>query len=160
MLNKALSVGVAFFLASATAYAQSAISLSGGEHDTSLPVEMAADTLVVDQAANKAVFSGNARVAQGTMRLSANKIEVIYSANQSQVQKVVASQNVLFTNGSETAEAQSAIYSVENGNIVMTGSVLLLQGPSAISGNTLTLDLTGKTGIMNGNVKSVFVPKQ
>lgn len=140
-------------------FAQSAIALSGGSHDTKQAVEMAADSLSVDQNNNMATFTGNARIAQGNLRLSANTIQVTYSSDQSQVTKVIATNNVLFTNGAETAEAQSAVYSLDQGNIVLSGSVLLLQGPSAISGDTLTLDLTKNTGVMNGNVKSVFVPK-
>lgn len=142
------------------AFAQSAIALSGGVHDTSLPVEMAADSLSIDQATRTAVFSGNARVSQGMMRLSADEIKVTYSSDQSQVQSVVASRSVLFTNGTETAESQRAMYSVDSGTIVMSGAVLLLQGPSAISGDELTLNLSGNTGTMLGNVKSVFVPQQ
>jgi lipopolysaccharide export system protein LptA len=140
-------------------FAQSTIALSGGSHDTKQAVEMAADSLSVDQNNNMATFTGNARIAQGDLRLSANTIEVTYSSDQSQVTKVLATTNVLFTNGAETAEAQSAVYSLDQGNIVLSGSVLLLQGPSAISGDTLTLDLSKNTGVMNGNVKSVFVPK-
>jgi lipopolysaccharide export system protein LptA len=159
MLLKTVTAAFVCTIIGCGAFAQGAIALSGGAHDTKQPVEMAADQLSIDQESSQAVFTGNARIAQGDLRLSANKIEITYSGDQSQITQVVATDNVLFTNGAETAEAQSAIYSLEQGQIIMMGSVLLLQGPSTISGDTLTLDLARNTGVMDGNVKSVIVPK-
>lgn len=47
------------------------ITFGGLKQDTSLPVEVTADSLQVDQANGAATFDGNVLIAQGDMRLSA-----------------------------------------------------------------------------------------
>ena len=59
-------------LGPAAALAQdAAISFGGLKQDTSLPVEVKADSLAVNQADGSATFTGNVLVGQGEMRLSA-----------------------------------------------------------------------------------------
>lgn len=134
------------------------IGLKGAAYDGSLPVEVTADTLSVDQNSSSAVFEGKARVAQGAMQLGADRIDIDYQADGGGISRVEASGNVTFTNGTEIAEAQSAVYVVGVAEITMTGGVLLLQGQNTISGDQLVLDLEAGTGRMQGNVKTVFTP--
>ena len=141
------------------ANAQTGIALSPVATDSNEPVEVTAENLTVEQETNTAVFTGNARVVQGQLIFSAQKILVRYNAEQSGIETVEASTNVTFTNGVEVAEAQSGTYNVGSGTILLSGNVLLLQGPNAISGDQLNLDLATNRGQMSGNVKTVFVPK-
>ncbi|MBC6443230.1 MAG: LptA/OstA family protein [Rhodobacteraceae bacterium] len=152
-----------FFLVflGSTAFAQgTSISISPTPRDNSLPVEVTADNLTVEQTTNSAVFTGNAKVVQGALVLSANSIMVRYNNEQSAIDLVEATTNVIFSNGAEMAEARRGIYRVASGRIDLTGDVLLVQGSNAISGDALTLDLNTSTGAMTGNVKSVFIPKE
>lgn len=140
-------------------WAQSAsISLSGGSYDAAQAVEVTADELSVDQASSAATFKGNARVRQGDLRLGADGIRVEYLATGG-VSKVEATGNVTFTNGAETAEAQSATYLIGDASIAMVGGVLLVQGPNTISGDRLLLNLATNSGSVEGNVKTVFTPQ-
>ncbi len=158
---------LAFVLGAATLFAPvsfavaqgASIALTPGNYDNSLPVEVTADMLNVAQAENTAEFVGNAKAIQGDMRLGADKVVVKYNQEQSAIETVTATGNVVFTNGTEVAEAQKAVYRLGSSNVVLTGNVLLLQGANAISGDSLTLDLTTNKGSMRGNVKTVFVPK-
>lgn len=138
---------------------ETTIALTAGNYDNSMPVEVTADTLNVTQAENTAEFIGNAKAVQGDLTLAADKVVVKYNPKQSTIDLVVASGNVVFTNGTEVAEATKAVYRLGTSSVVLTGNVLLLQGPSAISGDNLTLDLITNKGSMRGNVKTVFVPK-
>ncbi|MEM6620001.1 MAG: lipopolysaccharide transport periplasmic protein LptA [Pseudomonadota bacterium] len=135
------------------------ISISPTPVDASQPVQVTADNLTVEQATNTAIFTGNAKVVQGALVLSANSIEVRYNQGQSAIEEVEATANVMFTNGAEVAEAQRGVYRVASGRIDLSGDVVLVQGPNAISGDALTLDLTTNRGTMTGNVKSVFIPQ-
>ena len=138
----------------------SGIALSTGAHDASLPVEITADSLTVQQSTNSAEFLGNARVAQGDLRFGADKITVFYDTEGQAVSQIQANGNVVFTNGAESAEARNATYTVASGAIILSGDVLLLQGPNAISGDQLRLDLTSSRAFVSGNVKTVLVPNQ
>lgn len=147
-------------LAAGPAFAQgTGIALSPIEVDGSQPVEVTADNLTVEQNSNSATFEGNARVVQGDLILAANKIQVRYNDTQSAIESVIATSNVMFSNGSEVAEAQNGIYTIGSGVVKLTGDVVLVQGVNAISGDALNLDLKTNRGTMNGNVKTVFVPK-
>ncbi|WP_069298440.1 LptA/OstA family protein [Neptunicoccus sediminis] len=135
------------------------IALSPMEVDGNQPVEVTSDSLTVEQGSNSATFEGNARVVQGNLIFSANQIRVYYNAAQSAIDRIEATTNVMFTNGSEIAEAQSGTYVVGSGTVNLAGDVVLVQGVNAISGDALSLDLNSNRGTMNGNVKTVFVPK-
>ncbi|NNK78821.1 MAG: lipopolysaccharide transport periplasmic protein LptA [Litoreibacter sp.] len=145
----------------AAALAQSA-TVSGADNavDTSLPVEVTADELSVDQETGQAVFTGNVVAGQGEMRLSANEIKVEYETDNGtttgEIERLLASGDVLLVNGPEAAEAQEAVYSIGSGEVVMTGDVVLTQGNSALSGDKLIVDLsTGKSRIV-GRVRSIL----
>ena len=62
----------------------------------------------------------------------------------------------MLVNGAEAAEAQKAVYAVDRGSIVMSGSVLLTQGQNALSGERFVVDLGSGTGRMEGRVKTIF----
>lgn len=152
-------VVIALLCGAQAATAQGAsIGLTGAAHDAGLPVEATADTLSVDQETSTAMFEGNAKVTQGTLHLDADKILIEYKPEDGGVSRVEATGGVTFTNGTEIAEAESAIYTVGASEITMTGGVLLLQGQNTISGDRLVLDLEAGTGNMQGNVKTVFTP--
>lgn len=157
----ALRVFVVFLGLATMAVAQgTGISISKTEVDRSQPVEVTADNLTVEQSTNSAVFTGNAKVVQGALVLSANSIMVRYNQEQSAIELVEAIDNVVFTNGAEVAEAQRGIYRVTTGRVDLAGDVVLVQGPNAISGDALTLDLATSKGTMTGNVKTVFIPQK
>jgi lipopolysaccharide export system protein LptA len=153
-------IAIMFSCLGSAAIAQSGgISLSGGNHDAALPVEITADTLSVDQSSNSASFSGNARVGQGDLRLGADQITVRYDQTGGKIASVTATGNVVFTNGVDMAEAASAVYDVTAGGMVMTGNVLLVQGNTAISGDKMLLNILSNTAKISGNVKTVLTPK-
>jgi lipopolysaccharide export system protein LptA len=143
----------------APARAQEAtIAFGGLKQDTSLPVEIEADSLTVNNADGTAVFTGNVLVGQGEMRLSAGSVRVEYGTDGKTINRLFASGGVTLANQSEAAEAQEAIYTIGSGEVVMTGSVLLTQGQTALSGQKLVINLQSGTGTMEGRVQTTFVP--
>lgn len=157
---KICSASALLFLPSTPGLAQqAAISLGAQKHDSSLPVEVTADSLSVDRQTSTAVFKGNALAGQGQLRLSAGTITVTYTKDGKSIDFIEAFSNVMFTNGEEIAEAHKGVYRISQNTITMTGDVILLQGQNAISGDALRLNLETNQGTMEGNVKSIFVPK-
>ena len=134
------------------------VAFGGLKQDTSLPVEITADSLEVNQTDGRATFTGNVLVGQGDMRLSAARIEVDYDADGKAIKTLHATGGVTIVNATDAAEAAEAVYTIASGTVVMTGNVLLTQGPNAISGQRLVLDLRDGTGVMEGRVKTVFTP--
>lgn len=156
---RALSLALAFCLLPLVAGAQGATVAFGGlKQDPTLPVEISADQLAVSQADGTAVFTGNVLVGQGEMRLTAAEVRVEYAADGKAIARLHASGGVTLASATEAAEAREALYTIDSGNVVMTGDVLLTQGKSAISGQKLVIDLKSGTGVMEGRVQTVFVP--
>ena len=137
---------------------QAKIAFGGMKQDTSLPVEVNADNLAINNADGSAVFSGNVIVMQGEMRLTAGEVRVEYKADGGGIKTLHASGGVTLVNAADAAEAQDAVYTIEQGDVVMTGDVLLTQGANAISGQKLVINLKDGTGVMEGRVKTVFSP--
>lgn len=139
---------------------QASVAFGGLKQDTSLPVEIEADNLTVNNADGSAEFTGNVLVGQGEMRLAASAIRVEYGADGKSINRLIASGGVTLSSASEAAEAQEAIYTISTGEVVMTGDVLLTQGQTALSGQKLVIDLKAGTGRMEGRVQTTFLPGQ
>lgn len=132
----------------------------GLQQEESSTVEITSESLGIDQTTGKAVFSGDVIVGMDEMRLTADKVEVVYStvstAGSGPISSIVASGNVIFTNGLEAAEANFADVDLDAGEIVMTGDVILTQGKNALSGQTLRVDLNTGTALIEGGVQTIL----
>lgn len=126
--------------------------------DTTLPVEVTSETFAVNNADGSAVFTGNVVVVQGEMKLSAAEVRVQYNADQTAIDQLIASGGVTIVNLADTAKASEAVYSIDSGQIVLTGDVRLTQGASVMAGQKLTVNLKDGSGLMEGRVTTTFVP--
>ncbi len=160
MFDRFLATSLALFLAfGGVAQAQGTnVSFGGLKADTSLPVEVTAENLSVNQADGTAVFSGQVLVKQGEMRLEAGEIRVQYDVTGKAIDKLFASGGVLMVNASDAAQAAEAVYTIDTGEVVMSGGVLMTQGQTAIKGDQLHINLKSGTGRMEGGVTTTFQP--
>lgn len=138
-----------------TALSMGAMKVSGD-----LPVEVTSDELQVDQTANTATFKGNVIVIQGDMRLSSDSVLVEYGPSEeggrSRIQKMTASGGVIMTSPTESAEGREAVYTVADRRLVMTGDVVVTQGPSVVTGQRMVVYLDDGTAVMEGRVRTVI----
>jgi len=151
---------------------------SGAAFDTNQPIEIAADSLEVQQNQQLAVFIGNVQVIQGEMRLKANRLTVYYSDDTAtrkakstdsapQISKIDAVGNVFLSSPRETAKGEKGTYDVLNKKINLFGNVVLTQGKNVLRGQKMTLDLLsgksrieGGSGTSGGRVRGIFVPQK
>ncbi|MDH5797917.1 MAG: LptA/OstA family protein [Paracoccaceae bacterium] len=129
------------------------------QQDSSIPIEIAADQLNIDQEDGAAIFTGNVTIGQGEMRLSAQEVRVEYAAEGTgtgNIARLLATGGVVLVTGTEAAEAQDAVYSVQDGMIILTGNVLLTQGRNALSAQKMTLDLSTGNARLEGGVKTIL----
>lgn len=134
------------------------VDFGGLKQDTTLPVNVEADSLAVNNADGSAVFTGNVAVSQGEMKMSAAVVTVAYGADGKGIASLHATGGVTIATAAEAAEAQEAVYTIVSGTVVMTGNVLLTQGGSTLAGQKLTIHLKDGTGVMEGRVSTTFVP--
>ncbi|MBB5721385.1 lipopolysaccharide export system protein LptA [Loktanella ponticola] len=143
-------------LSASPALAQTNIDLGGVTTDPSAPVEVAADSLSVDQDTGTAIFEGNVLIGQGDLRIAAGRAQVVYDGVSGDIASFAASGGVTFTTATEAAEAQTANYDLKNGQLVLSGEVLLTQGPSALSADRMIIDVETGNAQMEGRVRTVF----
>lgn len=135
---------------------ETSVAFGAIRQDSSLPVEVTSDSLSVDQQSGTAVFTGNVVVGQGEMRLSADKVDVIYRENPRGIERLKAAGNVVLVSGPDAAEARQADYDIDAGVITMTGDVLLSQGLSALTSDRMTVNLDTGKAKMTGRVKTIL----
>lgn len=151
-------VAIALTFFHTPAFAQGAqVAFGGLKHDSSLPVEITSDQLSVDQSTGKAIFSGDVLIGQGSLRLTATTVEVIYDTKDtSKISQLVATGGVTFVNGGEAIEAQKAVYDINAASVTLSGDVILTQGQNALSGQRMIVDLSTGTGQIEGRVKTIL----
>lgn len=132
------------------------VAFGAVQQDTSLPVEVSADALSVSQNDGSALFTGNVIIGQGDMRLSAPRVLVFYTEDQTGVERLEATGGVTLVNGEQAAEAETAEYEVNRGTIRMVGNVLLTQGANTLVSDSMDVDLEAGTALMNGRMRTVF----
>ena len=157
-----LTAALLALLLPATALAQTQVPFAGLGAERDAPVELAAESLEVDQAGGRALFSGEVLVVQGGLRLAADRVEVIYATDEAtgrnRIARLEASGNVTLVTPEDAAEAATALYDLDAGRITLTGDVVLTQGGNALAGERLVIDLDRRTGRMEGRVRSVILP--
>jgi len=156
---KSLLLSLSLSLFAATAFAQGAqVPFGSLQSGDAQQVEIAADSLSIDQATKTAVFSGNVVAGMAALRLSADRVEVLYAEGEGAgaVRALRASGNVVFVSGSDSAQADNAVYELVAGNVLMEGNVILTQGANALSGQRLRIDLGAGTAQMEGRVQTIF----
>lgn len=145
-------------LCTAPAYSQgTSVSFGIIQQDPAAPVEVTADNLAVDQATGIAIFEGNVVIGQGELRLSAQRVEVVYRAENAGIANLIATGGITLASGPDAAEAERADYNIDSGTIVMSGSVLLTQGSSAITAQKMSINLKDGTANMSGRVKTILL---
>ncbi|NOE20323.1 lipopolysaccharide transport periplasmic protein LptA [Ruegeria atlantica] len=148
---------LALFAGAVTATAQEAqVAFGSANADPNLPVEVTSEILNVNQEDGSAEFLGNVVVIQGEMRLTAERVLVIYNEERSAIERMEATENVVLVSPPDAAEGDWAEYTIDSGVIVMKGNVLLTQGPSIISGDQMNANLTTGTATMTGRVKTIL----
>ncbi len=143
---------------SAQALAQgTGLSFSGLDAVRGLPVEIRSDQLQVDNNTGETVFSGNAVLGQGDMRIAAPLIRIVYAPGDGgRIQRLEASGGVTLVTAQEAAEAATAVYEVVAGTVAMRGSVILTQGQNVLSGDRLDVNVRTGQGRMDGNVRTII----
>jgi lipopolysaccharide export system protein LptA len=105
---------------------------------------------------------GRAEVTQGGNRLRADSINGTTANNA--LSRVEASGNVYFVTPDQTIRGDRAIYTLGNGEVLVTGDVILTQGKNVLTGGRLVYNVRTQTARMessssSGRIQGVFYPQ-
>ena len=137
-----------------------ALGFGQGGFDREAPIEVASDSLAVDQATGRAVLTGNVVVSQGDLRLSADEVVVGYAEvdGARRIERLDAAGSVIVVSGPDAAEAQEATYVLGSGTITMLGDVVVTQDGNTLGGDSLAIDLETGAGTVTGRVRTTLRP--
>lgn len=120
-------------------------------HNSSAPVDFAADSIEVQDRADRVIIAGNVRVNQAGLTLTAQRMTVAYTrAGGTDVNRLDATGGVTVTKGDESARGNVAIYDLDRRLITMVGNVELRQGGNRLSGGRLLIDLNSGRATVDG----------
>lgn len=165
LLCRAAWLALALLPLAPAAAAQTEVEFGTDAATSDQPVEVTAAQLEVDRDAGTALFTGDVLVVQGALRLLGDVVDVHYGPGpegETRIERVEATGNVVLLNGTDAAEGDRAIYTVQTGQVVMTAEaprdVLLTQGANAMTGAQLTVNVDDGSGVMEGRVRVIFLP--
>ena len=125
--------------------------------DRTEPIEFTSDRLIFNQEGNFAELFDGVKIVRGKTVLSAEYVKAIYS-NTNKLEKVFAERNIELKSDEDIARADTAIYSLMENSIALTGNAQLMQGSNNIMADQILINTeTGLTELL-GNVKTFISP--
>lgn len=133
-------------------------------------IQVRADSLVADQNAQYAEFSGNVRASQGNTVITCDQLRIHYSAkaakgseeNSDPIEKIVARGNVVIRFDDKIAETDEASYVTKDRVLTLTGEgSKVTSGKDAITGSKILVDrVSQRIRVESGQkpVEAVFYP--
>ena len=123
--------------------------------DRTEPIEFNSDRLIFNQESNLAELFDGVKIIRGKTVLSADYVKATYST-ANKLEKVFAERNVELKSDQDIARADTAIYSLTENSISLTGNAQLLQGANNIMADQILINTeTGLTQLL-GSVKTVI----
>ncbi|MFN7146573.1 MAG: LptA/OstA family protein [Myxococcota bacterium] len=113
------------------------------------PLEITAARSEWDLKARTARFSGTVDVRRGGVTMRCDSLDVRY-ADADRIDRVVATGNVLVRQGARTANAATAELVGATGQITLTGTPKLAEGPNTLVGNRIVLWLDDERASCEG----------
>ena len=125
--------------------------------DQTEPIEFNSDRLIFNQEGNLAELFDGVKIIRGKTMLSAEYVKATYS-KANKLETIFAEHNVKLKSDQDIASADTAIYSLINDSISLTGNAQLLQGANNIMADQILINTeTGLTQLL-GSVKTVISP--
>ena len=118
--------------------------------DSRLPLDIEADHSELFNPENRAVWTGNVNVVQGTSSLRADRIEVFFdgqstgsgpTGNLGNIERIVATGNVFYTTPEHGARGDRGVYLLAEETITLTGDVVITQGEDVFTATRFVTDL-------------------
>lgn len=149
----ALAWGIGgFALTAALAGGMTLRAQSIAAHDSRAPVTYDAAKFVLDDRANRVVFSGGVIVTQADLTIQSDRMLVNFSdAGKLEIQRITATGGVSISRGDERASGDNAIYDFDRRVITMAGNVRLRRGSDTLNGGRLVIDLNSGLSSVDGS---------
>ncbi|WP_052951624.1 lipopolysaccharide transport periplasmic protein LptA [Devosia soli] len=125
------------------------------------PVQITADTFVVEETSNQAVFTGNVVVKHPTVNVWADKVVATYGeGGTSDIETFEATGNVKLETDEQTATGEKAVFTPADQLLRLTGNVQVTNSGGTVNAAELVVNLETNvstfTAGQGGRVTGVF----
>ena len=87
---------------------------------------------------NKATFHQDVVVEDPRMKMTADNMTAYFIPKTKEINKIIAVGNVRFKKEEKSAKSEKAVYTAQDGKVVLTGHPLVKNGESIMSGEKIT----------------------
>lgn len=144
--------------------------MKGLELSNDEPIQIESDKLEIKDPENKAIFTGNVKVVQGTTTLQAGNMVVYYkkgggaiSSGNADIDRIEVDKKVFLQSGTQQATADSGEFNMTAQTLVLKGKqVVLSEGKNVFTGCQLNVQMdTGEAQLeaCGGRVQIQLDPK-
>lgn len=124
-----------------------------------LPIQIEADQGSLDQANQSTTFSGNVIIRQGTLNISASRVNVTRGGKggesvRAEGSPVRFSQTLDGGKGTVRGQANNVTYSSAGSTVVLTGNAKVQRGGDVAEGAVITYNTKTEVYTINGSTKS------
>lgn len=151
MTTRSQSLGLCVAIASMAMLSSASTAQSIRNHNSSAPVNFSADSMELQDRADRVVLSGGVTATQAGLTMKANRVTAAYTSNGGvDVNRLDATGGVIITKDDLRATSSSAIYDLDSSLITLIGNVKLVQGSNRLAGGRLVIDLNSGRSTING----------
>lgn len=139
--------------------------------DAGETVSITADDLMIEEEAHSALFTGNVRIVQAGMEMTAGQVDVLYGEGgpSDLISFTASGGRVHMVTEDQTIDGDQAVYDFENRILIFTGDVVVINPSGRVESARLVIDTRAGTSSFSGSdasedddgrVTGVFTPRE
>jgi lipopolysaccharide export system protein LptA len=117
------------------------------------PIYITADWMEVDQNQNSITYKGRVVTIQNDMTMRSETLTAYYDPEMKQMKQIVAEGKVNATQGNRVATGNKAVFDDQSKTVTLTGSPVMRQGNSQVSGVKVVYYIEQDKAIAEGDGK-------
>jgi len=128
-------------------------STGGFEFNKKDPIYITADWMEVDQKQNTITYKGRVVTVQSDMTMRSETLTAYYDPEMKQMKQIIAEGKVNATQGNRVATGEKAVFDDKAKTVTLTGSPVMRQGNSQVSGSKVIYFVEQDKSIVEGDGK-------
>lgn len=128
------------------------------------PIFITSDWMEVDQKKNTITYKGRVVTVQSEMTMRSETLTAYYDPEMKQMKQIIAEGKVNATQGNRVATGQKAVFDDQAKTVTLTGSPMMRQGNSQVSGVKIVYFVEQDRSIVEGDdkiqVKATIFPEE
>jgi lipopolysaccharide export system protein LptA len=117
------------------------------------PIFITSDWMEVDQKKNTITYKGRVVTVQAEMTMRSETLTAYYDPEMKQMKQIIAEGKVNATQGNRVATGQKAVFDDKAKTVTLTGSPMMRQGNSQVSGVKIVYFVEQDKSIVEGDDK-------